>query len=660
MNGAGTSTLVVSPVTLTVTIDAGALPGGWYIPGASPWHTSGQVISLTILPGEYGFTYGTVAGFGFTVDAGGKIHYDPGLSFLSGEGSSTLVVGGFPVTVNADAVPNRWYIQGITQGSPAGDTISTVLIPGEYHLQHTGGMTTTFSVDENGLVQYDPALTYLSGAGTSTLIVAPDTFEITIDATALTGDWYVPGVNSMVPGGQAVSLTILPGAYGFTYGTVAGVGFSVDENGLIQYDPAQGILSGAGTPTLAVGGFPVAVNADALTGGWYIQGITQWSTTGETVPTVLIPGDYHLQHAGYTSYEFSVDENGLVYYDPALTLFGGEGTSALIINGFPVTINGSFLSGDWQVRSVTGWLTGVHTVTILPGAFAINQPGQPLIVFTLDENGDVQSDHPDLFGDATPPSITAPPGLTVECAAHGGQAVDIGMAVAADDTDPDPAIANDAPALFIKGSTLVTWTATDFSGNSAAALQTVNIQDTAPAQLGACQDVTELQDSAAGTAITLNPPAIADACDPQPSLASDAPAIFPVGATQVTWTAEDAGGNTAQTTCAVTILTPAEATEHLAGTVQDMELPGGAENSLMSQLDAAAASLAKGNAKAGANKLRAFINHVEAQRRTEDPETAAQATAKGGKKPAKKKGKKLTGRQADDLIEEVMKILSHI
>ncbi|MFH1726151.1 MAG: hypothetical protein ABII00_16200 [Elusimicrobiota bacterium] len=297
--------------TFPVTIDAGALTGGWYIPGSSPWHTSGQVISLDLLPGAYGFTYGTVAGFGFTVDAGGKIHYDPGLSFLSGEGSSTLIVDGFPATVNADAVPNRWYIQGITQGSPTGDTISTVLIPGEYHLQHTGGMTTTFSVDENGLVQYDPALTYLSGAGTSTLVVAPDTFEITIDASALAGSWYIPGVGSTPPGGHAVSLTVLPGQYGFIYGTVAGVGFSVDENGLIQYDPAESILSGAGTSTLVVGGFPVTVNADALTGGWYIQGVTQWSTSGETVSAVFIPGDYHLQHAGGTTTTFSIDENGL-------------------------------------------------------------------------------------------------------------------------------------------------------------------------------------------------------------------------------------------------------------------------------------------------------------------------------------------------------------
>ena len=45
-------------------------------------------------------------------------------------------------------------------------------------------------------------------------------------------------------------------------------------------------------------------------------------------------------------------------------------------------------------------------------------------------------------------------------------------------------ITNNAPALFPIGVTTVTWTATDASGNTATATQTVTVNDTqAPAKL---------------------------------------------------------------------------------------------------------------------------------------------------------------------------------
>jgi hypothetical protein len=57
---------------------------------------------------------------------------------------------------------------------------------------------------------------------------------------------------------------------------------------------------------------------------------------------------------------------------------------------------------------------------------------------------------------------------------------DIGSAVAVDDCDVSVAVGNDAPATFPAGSTLVTWTATDDSGNSATGTQAVNVIDSVP------------------------------------------------------------------------------------------------------------------------------------------------------------------------------------
>jgi parallel beta-helix repeat protein len=71
--------------------------------------------------------------------------------------------------------------------------------------------------------------------------------------------------------------------------------------------------------------------------------------------------------------------------------------------------------------------------------------------------------------------------------------------------------------------------------------------------------------------------------------------------------------------------------------VQDMGLPDGTENSLISKLDNAKKSIEKGNDNAAANQLEAFINQVEALR-----------------------GKKLTDEEADSLIEMAQWLLDSI
>ncbi len=53
--------------------------------------------------------------------------------------------------------------------------------------------------------------------------------------------------------------------------------------------------------------------------------------------------------------------------------------------------------------------------------------------------------------------------------------INIGTATARDDCDGSVTVTNDAPAVFPPGTTVVTWTATDDSGNEATATQRVNV-----------------------------------------------------------------------------------------------------------------------------------------------------------------------------------------
>ena len=59
-----------------------------------------------------------------------------------------------------------------------------------------------------------------------------------------------------------------------------------------------------------------------------------------------------------------------------------------------------------------------------------------------------------------------------------------------DTVDSTPTITNNAPDTFPLGDTIVTWTATDFSGNSVTASQLVTLEDTTSPVISALSDIT--------------------------------------------------------------------------------------------------------------------------------------------------------------------------
>jgi len=84
-------------------------------------------------------------------------------------------------------------------------------------------------------------------------------------------------------------------------------------------------------------------------------------------------------------------------------------------------------------------------------------------------------------------------------------------------------VTNDAPALFPLGVTTVTWTATDDSGNSSQATQTVTVVDTTPPTITPPADIQVEQASADGTAVDLGTPTVSDICDADVTVTNDAP-----------------------------------------------------------------------------------------------------------------------------------------
>jgi len=154
--------------------------------------------------------------------------------------------------------------------------------------------------------------------------------------------------------------------------------------------------------------------------------------------------------------------------------------------------------------------------------------------------------------DTTPPTLTAPPNVTVQATSADHNTVDLGLPASYDAVGVE-SVTNDAPVYFPLGQTIVTWKAVDSSGNVATAKQAVIVQDTKPPTIKAPADMT-VNATASLTQVNIGQ-ATANDDTGISSLTNSAPQQgFPLGTTIVTWTAVDAGGNTANATQKITVV----------------------------------------------------------------------------------------------------------
>ncbi len=129
-------------------------------------------------------------------------------------------------------------------------------------------------------------------------------------------------------------------------------------------------------------------------------------------------------------------------------------------------------------------------------------------------------------------------------------------AAATDACDAAVAITFDPPegATLPLGENVVTVTAEDASGNRTTAVFGVSVVDTTAPEISAPRKVKAEQESLAGTTVTLGWPDVTDLCDADVDVSNDAPDVFPLGKTTVTWTATDDSGNTASCTQLVIVV----------------------------------------------------------------------------------------------------------
>jgi hypothetical protein len=214
------------------------------------------------------------------------------------------------------------------------------------------------------------------------------------------------------------------------------------------------------------------------------------------------PGDYSIRILAETSNPISSPPGHTLRDETpdSLTIHVVAATTPLSITApADITVEGNTIGGATEVDLGTATASGgtpPYTITNdAPSTFPL---GGTTVTWTVeDDDGATATDTQYVtVQDTTPPTITAPADITVEGNTLGGANIaDIGTATASDVVWGSLTPSNDHPSTFYSlGATTVTWSATDGSGNTGTATQTVTVVDTTPPTITILYGLDPLQD----------------------------------------------------------------------------------------------------------------------------------------------------------------------
>jgi gliding motility-associated-like protein len=285
-------------------------------------------------------------------------------------------------------------------------------------------------------------------------------------------------------------------------------------------------------------------NAVCEGGSVHLTSATQggvWSAANNFIATIDGAGYVTGLNAGSTTITYTVTSNGCtastsaqvsVLNNPVTPTITASGNTTLCPGGSVVLFASNGANYQWSSGATTPFIvadqSGSYTVSVtsINGCTATSLPIQVFI------------------GDNTAPVITAPLNVTVTpnlgCEAIG---VALGNPITSDNCGV-ASVSNDAPSIFPIGPTVVTWTVTDNSGNTSSATQVVTVVDNNAPVVQAPADVkvaSNVYCEAIG--VDLGNPIATDNCTNNLTITNNAPAVYPLGNTIVTWTVVDGAGN---------------------------------------------------------------------------------------------------------------------
>lgn len=146
--------------------------------------------------------------------------------------------------------------------------------------------------------------------------------------------------------------------------------------------------------------------------------------------------------------------------------------------------------------------------------------------------------------DNSAPTILAPTSITVAIGSN--CTIDssaVNFQIVANDNCTVASISNDGPSSYSLGNYFINWTAVDQSGNIKMLRQAISVVDSSAPIIVLQPDVTVAANgNCSSTTVVLGQASATDNCN-LVSLTNNAPLVYPLGETKVTWTAIDASGN---------------------------------------------------------------------------------------------------------------------
>ena len=207
----------------------------------------------------------------------------------------------------------------------------------------------------------------------------------------------------------------------------------------------------------------------------------------------------------------------------------------------------------------SAWTTSVDASALADGSISISAVGSTSL-----ETSTVTAS---VNKDTTGPSVSVPADISVAATdANGTSSSDAAIsafllgATASDATDGNVSVTNDAPDMFPIGSTTVTFTAVDSLGNVGSNSATVTVEDqtapvvTAPAATTvAATDANGTTKTDTSVAAFLDAATATDNVDANLTITNNAPDVFPLGPTTVTFSTTDSSGLTGSATAVLTV-----------------------------------------------------------------------------------------------------------
>src|SRR6185503_2173417 len=252
--------------------------------------------------------------------------------------------------------------------------------------------------------------------------------------------------------------------------------------------------------------------------------------------------------------------------------------------------------------------------------------GNTTVTYTAtDKSGNTASDTQVVtVVDNTPPVVTAPAAVTLYT---GPGATSCGVTVTNLDGTFGTGSATDNCAgvgavtrsgvpsggVFPVGETTLTYSATDAHGNSASATQLVTVVDNTAPIITCPANITLEPTCPTGAIATWTAPVGTDNCAGATTTRTSGAAsgtVFPIGSSTITYTVNDAHGNSSSCSFSVTVLTPQAVIQNLINSVNASSLTGTQKNGLLAKLNAALTAMNGGGGNACA-KLSDFDNSVQ-------------------------------------------------